>query len=66
MIAHCTCENKFQDKLYGPGRRVFNAGAGSFGGGKRYDCTACGASQTKGGEGNHPKGKKALAAKKAA
>lgn len=64
MILRCTCENEFQDKVYGPSKRVHNAGASS--GTKQYVCTACGATQTKGGEGNHPKGKKALAAKKVA
>jgi hypothetical protein len=24
VIAECTCENKFQDEMYGPGRRVHN------------------------------------------
>ena len=55
MILNCTCNNEFQDKLYGSGRRVFNSGAGFGGGAKQYSCTTCGATQTKGGEGKAAK-----------
>ena len=65
MILNCKCENEFQDKVYGPGRRVHNAGAGSGSGVKQYSCTACGETQTKGGEGDTRKAAK-RAAKKAA
>lgn len=35
MIANCTCSHEYQDKLYGKGKRVFNAGKAV------YRCTVC-------------------------
>jgi len=36
IIESCTCENKYQDRVYGPGKRVKNGAAGG------YRCTGCG------------------------
>lgn len=39
MIAKCVCENKYQDELYGKGKRVFNPmGLKGKNGGR---CTSC-------------------------
>ncbi len=37
MIIKCTCENKYQDKKYGKGKRVHNP----LQGGKTNRCTVC-------------------------
>ena len=44
VILHCTCNNTYQDKVYGTGMRVFNemrsgSKPGKFNG---YRCTVCG------------------------
>lgn len=39
MILSCSCQNEFQDKIYGKGKRVFNA-MGSKGQ-AGYKCTVC-------------------------
>ena len=36
MIRPCNCENRFQDKAYGKGKRVWNATL------KGARCTSCG------------------------
>lgn len=43
-IAKCTCENEYQDKLYGKGMRVHNAFGGR--GADRGRCTVCGNSNS--------------------
>lgn len=40
-IMRCTCQHEFQDQVYGPGMRVFNA-AGKDGKVSEYRCTVCG------------------------
>jgi len=35
----CTCVSKYQDKIYGKGKRVFNPLQGNV---KGYRCTVCG------------------------
>lgn len=35
-IKTCTCKSEFQDKLYGPGKRVMNEGNN-----KVFICTVC-------------------------
>ncbi len=44
MIIKCSCEHKYQDKVYGKGRRVMNP-TSSMG---QYRCTVCGAEKIHG------------------
>ena len=40
-ILTCECEHKYQDRKYGKGLRVHNAGKQSQGS-QRYNCSVCG------------------------
>ena len=42
-----TCKHEYQDKKYGKGRRVFNAGSVGTGTKITYKCTVCEAKITK-------------------
>lgn len=39
-IQKCSCKHAYQDKRYGAGKRVFNAGAGKEN--EKYSCTVRG------------------------
>lgn len=50
-IMLCKCESKFQDREYGPHKRVFNYAPGNGKDEKnRYRCTVCGDMRDGGGE----------------
>ena len=38
----CTCESKFQDKLYGKGVRIHNSAINVGSKVEKYRCTVCG------------------------
>lgn len=42
MIKTCTCKHEYQDKTYGPKKRVHTVRTKSGTGNLRYTCTVCG------------------------
>ena len=40
-IRRCKCKHKAQDKMYGEGNRVHNAGRGNIQGKNTWVCTVC-------------------------
>jgi len=63
-IFNCTCENEFQDKTYGPGRRVANQGNDS-GNREVYRCTVCNAPHNRDKKQKEPADKPGKGTKKA-
>lgn len=41
VVLPCTCNNKFQDKMYGLGRRVHNIGKQAGSTSRKARCTVC-------------------------
>jgi hypothetical protein len=50
MILRCDCKHEFQDKEYGPGRRLHNLMGHKEGQSRKYRCAVCGKEREAGKE----------------